>query len=457
MSRRVVLVVACAVAALATGAVGVAGAQQPESRPVAAGIEYQCTQPAVPVSLRVTATLPGQATANRPIELADLTLELTVPPAAVADLTGAVTATAVVRMETTVGQGDKTATTTWGTAQDAPVPVGDPTVFAGPVQPEPVTAGIGDLSFVAGPLVASITGLTADGAATDPTAVTLSCVPAPDQDLVLGVVPVVAPARGSVPAPRDDPGAGPGVVVGEKKSAPPPLAALGDVPPECHPIEPPPDVVAHQNYCANMAGYTNVNGLDGSVLQPPGLLNIAAGNPKPNCEAPRRFCQQARALPNLNGEPKYPPAPGSFYAWGIIPTTATMELTQIGPATVDLWFTATLPYQGEAIAKIKLSARVFDATVNGVPLDLGPNCRTATPIDAELRAVYPTYSITQGGVLQGFVDIPELTGCGVTEDLDNILSRLVSGERNYVKMTQGVVCALSNAYGCPPNIPTPQR
>lgn len=457
MSRRVVLAVAGAVVALATGAGGEAGAQQPESQPVAVSIDYQCVQPAVSVALRVTATMPVRATAGRPIEPAGLTLEATVPPEAVADLTaaGAVTATGVIRMETAIGRGDTTATTTWGAAQDAPVPLGDKAVFAGTGQPEPVTAGAGDLTFSAGGLVATITGLTADGAATDPPSVTLTCVPAPDQDVVLAVVPVVAPARDPVsPPPTEDRG----IVVGEKgKAALPPLAALGPVPPECHPIEPPPNVTGFQNYCANIAGYTNVNGLNASVLQPPGLLNIAAGNPKPNCEAPRRFCQVARALPNRDGEPMYPPAPGSFYVWGLIPTTATMELTQLGPATIDLWFTATLPYQGEAVAKINLSARIFDATINGVPLDLGPNCRTETPIAAELKAIYPTYSITQGGVLQGMVEIPELTGCGVTEDLDGILSKLVSGKNNYVKMTQGIVCALGNGFNCPPNVPTPQR
>lgn len=460
MSRRVVLAVAGAAAALAVGSAGVAVAgAQPDQRQVEVTLDYRCDQPATTLTLRVTATVPTQGSAGRPITPADVTLTVTVPPDAVTPLTsaGAVTATAVVRLDTTIAQGDAVATANWGAAQDAPVPLGEAAVFTGAVTPEPVTAGAGDLSFAAGPLVATITGLTADGAATDPPSVALTCAPAPDQDVVLAVVPVTVPSHGDVSVP---PGAADdGVSVGGKpadKTAPS-IAAVGPVPPECHPIEPPPNQTGHQNYCANLAGYTNVNLLNASVLQPAGLINIAAGNPVANCEAPKRYCQKATALPNLGGELMYPPAPGSFYSFGFVPTTATMQLTQIGPATVDLWFTATLPYQGEAVAKIKLSVRIFDATVNGVPLDVGPNCRTAVPIDAELTATYPTYSITQGGVLQGMVTIPPLSGCGVTEDLDRILSHLVSGRNNFVKMTQGIVCALGNGFNCPPNIPVPQR
>ena len=63
-----------------------------------------------------------------------------------------------------------------------------------------------------------------------------------------------------------------------------------------------------------------------------------------------------------------------------------MQLTQIGLADVDISSARRHRRSGRAIVTVKLSARIFDAEVNGVPLDVGPNCRTAVPIDAVLTA-----------------------------------------------------------------------
>jgi hypothetical protein len=383
-------------------------------------------------------------------------LALGVPPEAMAELTaaGAVAATSVVKLETSIVQGETVANATWGAVQDEKLPLAaeGPTEFAGPVKAEPITVdAAGELSFTAVGMVATLTGWTEDGAATEPPSVTLTCVP--DTDATLAVVPVTEAGESTTPSVEEP---APGIKVGSDAAAAPPVSILA-VPPECHPIEPPP-VARWSNLCANIAGYANVAKLDASVLQPPGLVNIAAGNAVRNCDGVTgKFCTQNTALPELNGEPKYPPAPGSFYSFGFVPTTGTMQLTQLGVGRVDVWFMAADQSKGEAVARLQVSARLFDAKVNGVPLELGPNCRTATPIDVVLRANPKSYSITDGGLLTGTITIPPFSGCGVNEDLDPIITGLVSGPGNYVKMTQGKVCTINNGFRCPPEVPIPQR
>jgi hypothetical protein len=456
---RIAVLAAAGMTAVLTGP-GAAGAQEDDQK-VDAAITYQCDQAAGSwqVVLRVTAMFPARGTAGVPVQPSDVTLELTVPPAAMAGLTGAATATSVLRLDTTVLLDQTAATATWGTAQDTqePVVADQETVFTGGVTPEPVTAtSPGGLAFSVGGLAATVTGWTAAGAATEPPSVDMICVPMADQLTELAMVPVVSADED----PTTPPGRPkPGLTVG-KGAAPtpkaPPVTALGVPPAACHNIEPPPDT-NFQNYCAYMAGYSNVAKLDASVLQPAGLINIAAGSFQRNCDGVTgKLCSRNTAEPNLDGQPMLPPAPGSFYSFGFVPTTATMQLTQIGLANVDIWV-MTNGSSGLATARLKLSARIFDATVNGVPLDVGPNCRTAVPIDAVLTATPTTYSITLGGVLSGMVTIPPFAGCGATEDLDQILTGLVSGPDNFVKITQSRVCSLGNGVGCPPEIPIPKR
>jgi hypothetical protein len=435
---------------------GNAGAQE-EKQQVDTAIGYLCgTQQ---VTLRVTATFPAQGTVGDPLQLSDITLELSVPQEALAELTaaGAVSATSVVRLDTSIVQGDTAANATWSAVRDEPVPLAEPTAFAGPVEAEPVTAGAaGDLSFTASSLVATITGRNAEGAPTEPPSIDLTCIPAPEQQAGLAVVPIADPAEPTDPTfevPK------PGIKVGTKEqgSSAAPVTALGPVPPECHPIQPPP-VPKWSDFCANIGGYTNVAKLDASIMQPIGIINIAAGNPVLRCDGIRlKACSKNTALPDLNGEPKYAPATGSFFSLGVVPTIGTMQLTQLGIANVDVWFMVNAPDVGEAHARLQVSAQLLETEVMGVPLDLGPNCRTATPIDVELYATAKSYSITEGGILTSTVTIPPFTGCGVTEDLDPLVTGLVSGPGNYLKMTQGQICTINNGLRCPPEVPELER
>jgi hypothetical protein len=441
---------------------GPAGAQE-DTRKVDVDVAYQCARPTDrtwPVTLHVTATFPASGKVGEPIQPADVSLSLSVPPEALAELSGAgaVAATSSVKLTTSIVQGGTAATATWGATQDEKVPLAadGPTVFTGAAQPEPVTAGAGgDVSFAAADLTATLTGWTADGTATEPPNANLSCVP--DGDAALAAVRVSDVDAPDTEAPE------PGVRVGTPDS--PSANALGDVPKDCHHIDPAPGASRPQDYCANLGGYTNVSRLGVSALQPPGLVNINAGSFVSKCDGVTgKFCSDNAVLPNLGGEPKLPVATASFFTLGVIPTTGTMQLTQLGPGSVHIWFQGTTA--GEVTAKLQVYVQLLTATVNtskdgkGVSLPLGPDCKTEKPIDVTLTATPATYSITNGGVLTGWIEIPAFAGCGVDEDLDPLITGLISTPGravNFVKMTQSKVCSLGNGVNCPPPIPVLQR
>ncbi|MGB3439376.1 MAG: DUF6801 domain-containing protein [Actinophytocola sp.] len=451
---------ALAIAAAATSLVvvpGIAGAQQepPRSEPLVidTSLGYLCGE-AGPVTLRVTATLPPSAVAGVPIAPKDAGLQVTVPASAFAGLPGAASVAAVTRLDVLPA--------TWTAVQSDPVPLAGSVVLGATVTAPPVTAPPeGDLAFAAGDMTVEITGYAEDGAPTEPPTIGLTCVPDPAETAEFAVVPVQVPTpeRGSSPAPGE-----PGQPdAGGPSAAPPSIAA--PPPPECYRL---PDVPVEYRapFCAKVNGRANIAKLDAAVYQPTGLVNITATNLMINkCpEKPPVGCQDALVLPELNGESKYPPAPGSFYAFGFMPATGTMQLTQVGLANVHQWSKLTpIPgqpgeYDGLTTVKVKLSAQILAATVNGVPVPVGPDCRSAAPIDAVFTATYSgsdKYSITKGGPLMGTVTIPPFSGCGADEDLDPILTGLISGPGNYVRLYQGAVCTITgNNVGCPPVEPT---
>jgi hypothetical protein len=383
-----------------------------------------------PVTLGVRVTFPLSVTAGDLIQPFDPVLRLSAPSAAFGALTaaGATSATSTVRVDTAVAQPFGTFTDVWNSYVDTPVevPADGDWVFEAPADMPPTFANdAGVVTYTPGVMAVSVTGYTGDGTPTDPPSVDLTCTP--DQETVIATIEVIGP--------------------------PPPV-----IPEECHQYEGAGPEFFNW-FCSYMGGYANVKKLNASVLQPPGMQNIATTLFSFQCaEGEGILCFRARTLPDFEGRPQLPPAPGSFWAFGFVPVTGTLRITQPEPSDIYAWSTFTIPATGLTTVRVKLSARLEDTTVNGVPLDVGENCRTAVPIDATFTGDYDHYSITEGGVLSGTITIPPFSGCGVDEDLDPILTGLVSGPGNYVKLTQGNVCYFLTGTGfCPPDVPEPQR
>jgi Family of unknown function (DUF6801) len=468
--RRAVLLTLPVLAGAALAAfvpAGHAPAAEPDVTHVDRDLGYRCefSSGTQPVDLGVTADVPASGFVGLPVVPSAAAVTLSVGQPALADLTGigAASVGAVVRMDLTITQGDTAATTTWSgvRTETTPIPAGEDGVLAldVPLEPPPpvVAAARGDVVIAAAGLTVTLTGYTADGVVTEPPTVDLACTLSPDQKADLATVTMSDVDEQAPGAPAPPPGA---VVVGPGTAGTPPSSSAKavEIPADCEEIDPPKP--ANSRYCAYVTGYANVAKLNASVLQPPGIVNIGPTNFSPlTCDPPTPpiLCQQANLLANQDGRPVMPEVSSSLLPFGFVPTTAKLQLTQTGLGFADVRLHPTNPAFSSATVTGTYVARLYGATVNGVALDLGPNCRTATPIDVDVFGKPPTYLLTGGGPLSGMVTIPPFTGCGVTEDLDPLITGLVSGPGNFVKLTQGPICTINgNNFGCPPKVPAPQ-
>lgn len=465
-------------------------AAQDETTSVDAVLGYLCPFPSGEqrIDVRLVADLPLDATVEQPVRPSGLAITVTVPPTALADLTGvgATSVTAVARVGVSITHGGATADTNWSGTETSRVPLpaeGDLELPLEPARVAPAVLGRpGEMTFSATGLSLALTSYLPDGAVTDPPSLDLTCTLAPDQDSLLAVVQISEVGTpGTVKPPPDavrvdDPRAG---------AASGGTAVMADLPENCEIIESPAGPAGNApKYCVNVVGYSNLAKLNASVFQPLSRANIGPtvvadnfadpvyGNCRPDAppeEPPGTRvsinCQKAYILPNLAGEPVLAPSENQWVLpFGFVPTKASMQLTQIGMSTADIAaHSAVIAKYGHARITARYIARVYGASVNGVPFDLGPNCRTASPIEVHLSGKpgrgAGTYSLTAGGPLNGTVEIPPFTGCGVTEDVSPMLTGLISGGGNLVRLTQGRICTLTGSqFGCNPvHVPDPVR
>jgi len=222
--------------------------------------------------------------------------------------------------------------------------------------------------------------------------------------------------------------------------------------------------------CGYITGYADVAKLIGAaLLQPlspakPGLANVDfAERYKPK---PGELTEFSTAELYYRGKPELPPVTATFLAFRFVPVTATLHITELTPINiVSTSGTIKLPYPIIVTASTKVSIHVTNVRVNGVPLNVGPSCRTAAPVKLVLvghgdNTIPPKgYTVPTGGPLSGTVTIPPFTGCGVTENLNPLFTGSISGRGNFVKQTQGKLCGPSQpaAWSCPPPVPKPLR
>ncbi|MGH3862633.1 hypothetical protein [Actinokineospora sp.] len=142
----------------------------------------------------------------------------------------------------------------------------------------------------------------------------------------------------------------------------------------------------------------------------------------------------------LIGEMLMPPAPGYFVVFRFMPVTNNTSFVQVGDAigTIDIEDFAA----AETKVKVKLNLVISEVKQNGVPLDVGANCRTVTPVDLNLSGtvnlglpkVTPDGPVVDKDHLAATINtsyaIPAFTGCGVTENLSPLMTGLVSGPGN---------------------------
>lgn len=221
--------------------------------------------------------------------------------------------------------------------------------------------------------------------------------------------------------------------------------------------------------CGYITGYSDVAKLIGAaLLQPPkpakpGLINVDF--------VERSVIKNGQLTAYSTGQLFYrgrhelPPVTTTFMAFGFVPVSATLHVTELGLAPIVSVSGLLPPFPITVTATTKISIRISNVRVNGVPLAVGPGCRTKSPttlvVVAHGKNTIPPegYTLPDGGVLSGTVTIPPFTRCGVTENLDPLLTGSISGRGNFVKLTQGKLCAPSQPqnFVCPPPVPKPHR
>jgi hypothetical protein len=492
--RGAVAAAAVVLAGIVPGADVALGDQQ-----VSTELAYSCAFPggAQPVKVGVGARFPDRAAAGAPIRPAEVTTSVTLPDAAVAELTKlrAAKTGATTRLTTEVAQNGAAAEALWqGAAPSVPLAATGGTTLKATGEVPAVTANSsGDLTMTAAGLTIDFSPVTAEGAATDPATLSVTCTPAPGGSALLAKVPVNAASSSPTPTPTTsatDPATGgprqpapsaPKVVPPRAQGAPPALA------PECRG-----DTTQPLALSAYVTGYSNVTKLGGASLIPVYCTKIVQGpsqlkriEVRPGVFELHLFQSSVGRL-DYQGRPQTPPAPATFLTFGFMPTTATMTLEETGPMAIDSDLNNTAGH-GETYIRIPLVLRISDVKVNGTPLDVGPNCRTTGSVYSDdpdpakktkdhlvllgklkkgTDTVWRGYSLSRGGPLDGSVTIPPFTGCGVGEDLSPLFTASVSGPANTVKQNQGAPCAsgipddpakLCTPDKQPTNVPPPLR
>lgn len=419
---------------------------------------YDCVLPSGTwrVEVSVAATFPARAMAALPIRPTSVGVTVRLPAGVVGELppeAAALSGTAT--LVTAVTQGRQRAQAQWAglTAAETPRPR-DADVelrFTGDV-PQVTVDTAGDVTFAAQELELALA--TEQGA--EPAR--LSCAPAQGADTLLATVPVAAPASAAPDATAEpdgtdrppkgiEAGPAPRATTGECPAEPP----RGSLDPERLPEVPAGAEVTENeptSLCAVPVGFATIRKLKGStIVNDPrgprvGLMHLA-------------FNTREVAAPGYHeydhlGRIDLPDAESTFLTFGFQPTTAKVRF-EAGPATVVNVVREGRPTTTSVGYHQHL--RLYDVRVGGVPLPVGPRCRTARPIDTRLTGTYP---VSSGGLLQGELEIPPFTGCGTAgEDLDALFTAAISGPGNALRIQQGRVCTGSscrNAIPKPPDL-----
>ncbi|HVB46353.1 MAG TPA: hypothetical protein VNF47_27100 [Streptosporangiaceae bacterium] len=217
---------------------------------------------------------------------------------------------------------------------------------------------------------------------------------------------------------------------------------------------------------AIVVGFSNVTKLHGASLLGPALTKLDIGTSAKFCQA--FFEEDGTAVLDFHGRPQFPPVRATLLAFGFVPVTATLLISQIGTGDLAAIATSTPAPGGLAVIRERLMIKVESVRVNGVPLAVGPHCGTSRPVNGILAGFDPTngpgpnyYRVNFGGPLTGTITFPPFSGCGVGDDLNPIFTASISGSPNFVKITQGRICNLAIPVNpdatCPPPVPVPLR
>lgn len=204
--------------------------------------------------------------------------------------------------------------------------------------------------------------------------------------------------------------------------------------------------------CTYAVGYATIRKMHDAVI-----VNDPARSPAMSAVAINERLVSATGYFEVDsvGQFDFPDPSATTLAFGFMPITARIHFTA-SPATI------VTVKAGTQAAKTTIgytqTIAVYDVRLNGTPLNVGPDCRTAAPAETVLTGTAPGYQVLTGGPLTGHVDIPAFTGCRTPagEDLDPLITASISGPGNVLDIAQGALCtSQSGCSGTPvPKPPT---
>ncbi|MDR2987241.1 MAG: hypothetical protein LBV34_20625 [Nocardiopsaceae bacterium] len=437
---------------------------------MSAHLGYRCQLPSgtAPVTVLVTGTLPATVTPGERIQPAAVQVTATLPQAITDNLTrtGATSVAAagtLTAIETAYG---KSVAAEWpaGTTTRYALPAtGDLRLVLTATAPPLTAASPGTVALTASDLVLNFSPRKADGSAIANQRMTCALTGGTNgggtngggASALLAQVTVAAasPSPSLSPRASSSTGAAPAQVKG--------------IPKGCGKIK----VVGFGTAtCGYITGYSDVAKLFGAaLLQPPRPAKPALVNldfAESHKIAHNKLVVHSTAKLYFHGRAELPPVTATFLAFRFVPVKATLHLVELAPIKiVSVSGITAPPFPIKVTASTKISIRISRVRVNGVPLDVGTHCQTAHPVKLVLigrgqNTLPPKgYTVPTGGPLSGKVTIPPFTRCGVSENLDPLLTGSISGSGNFVKMTQGKLCGPSQPanWTCPPPVPKPLR
>jgi hypothetical protein len=172
------------------------------------------------------------------------------------------------------------------------------------------------------------------------------------------------------------------------------------------------DTVLEVTYPVTDASSTYIKATDSTMKLGPGTLKS-------------RLTLETGAL---SADLSLPPAQGSFKQFGVIPVTVTTTLIPEGPATG----TAD-PNTGAIKSTAKVTLKLSNLKVAGIPTPVGDNCKTETPATIELTSG-DDWNVLTGGTLNGTYAIPKFEHCLLATPLINLI---VPGPDNTVTLKLG--------------------
>jgi hypothetical protein len=146
----------------------------------------------------------------------------------------------------------------------------------------------------------------------------------------------------------------------------------------------------------------------------------------------------------LTGTLTLPPSAGYFVVFRFVPATNTTYFTQDGKATGTV--AVNLP-SAEVHLTLKLFITLKDVRQDNVDLKVGDHCTTVAPATIPVNGTVQVVPGAQSQPMHTTYTIPPFAGCGTTENLDPLLTNLISGAGNELTMTLTSRCVGT----CPPD------